>query len=313
LKIIAAFFKLIRWGNLLFIAITQLLFYFSIVRPTLLIISQPTVLNFTSILLLVIAGILIAAGGNIINDYFDLNIDKINKPHKLVVDKYISRRWVIILHLIVSSMAIGIGIYLSIQTHVWWISVTNFVCVILLFFYSSTLKKKFLIGNIIVALLVAWSIMIIALIEFKAVHLFTSAYISSYRRILRLGIVYSSFAFIITIIREVIKDMEDIDGDRKYGCKTLPIVWGINATKVFVAVWLIVLIAALILLQVYASTYAWWLSIIYGVTLIIIPLVFVLKQLIPAQFAKDFNKLSSYTKAIIFAGILSMLFFYFNQ
>ncbi|MFX8860325.1 UbiA family prenyltransferase, partial [Acinetobacter baumannii] len=81
---------------------------------------------------------------------------------------------------------------------------------------------------------------------------------------MRLGIVFTSFAFVISIIREVVKDMEDMEGDRRYGCTTMPIVWGLNATKVFVAVWLIVLIAALTLLQVYALTFGWWLSIAYS-------------------------------------------------
>ncbi len=84
---------------------------------------------------------------------------------------------------------------------------------------------------------------------------------------------YAGFAFIISFIREAIKDMEDMPGDAKYGCRTMPIVWGVNATKVYVAVWLIVLIAVLIILQVYVLQFKWWLAVAYSVATIIFPLI----------------------------------------
>jgi len=128
---------------------------------------------------------------------------------------------------------------------------------------------------------------------------------------MRLGILYTCFAFIISLIREVVKDMEDVEGDRKYNCTTMPIVWGLNAAKVFVAVWLIVLIAALVILQLYAFTFGWWISIIYAVVLIILPLLFIFKKLFAAQSPQQFHSLSSIIKLTMFTGIVSMLFFYF--
>jgi len=128
---------------------------------------------------------------------------------------------------------------------------------------------------------------------------------------MRLGIVYTCFAFVISLVREVVKDMEDIEGDRKYGCTTMPIVWGTNAAKVFVAVWLIVLIAALVILQLYAITFGWWISVLYSVVLIILPLLYIFKQLFAAQTPQAFHSLSSVIKLVMFAGIVSMLFFCF--
>ena len=102
-----------------------------------------------------------------------------------------------------------------------------------------------------------------------------------------------------------------MEGDAKYGCKTMPIVWGLNATKVYVAVWLIVLLAVLIIIQVYILQFKWWLPVAYGVVAILLPLVLILFKLRKSTSVKDFHNLSSMTKLVMFTGILSMIFFYF--
>jgi len=132
-------------------------------------------------------------------------------------------------------------------------------------------------------------------------------------RFFRFAFLYGGFAFIISLIREVIKDMEDMEGDRKYGCRTMPIVWGLNASKVFVAVWLIVLITTLVILQIYVLQYGWWFSILYCILLIIIPLFWVFNKLYVAKSSEDFHQLSTAVKLIMFTGILSMLFFLINH
>ncbi|MBU3745577.1 MAG: ubiquinone biosynthesis protein UbiA, partial [Sediminibacterium sp.] len=125
----------------------------------------------------------------------------------------------------------------------------------------------------------------------------------------RLTMLYAGFAFIISLVREVIKDMEDRVGDEKYGCRTMPIVWGLQASRVFVAVWLIVLTAALILLQLYVIPFKWWWSIAYCLLTIIAPLLYVTFRIFRATTQQDFHQLSKYVKWIMLAGILSMLFF----
>ncbi len=257
--------------------------------------------------LLCISSVLIAAAGYIINDYFDRNIDLVNKPDKMVVDKIIHRRWTIIWHLILSFIAIAIGFYLDITTKIFLLGITNFICVLLLFIYSISLKKRFLIGNIIISLLTAWVILVITWCE-------NSNIINTHNhlradKIIRETFLFAGFAFIISLIREVVKDMEDIEGDTKYGCRTMPIVWGINATKVFVAVWLIVLIATLVIVQAYAARLQWWLSIAYCSVLIILPLLWIFKKLYDAKTSKHFHALSSLIKLVMLTGILSMMFF----
>ena len=98
-------------------------------------------------------------------------------------------------------------------------------------------------------------------------------------------------------------------GDSKYGCRTMPIVWGVNATKVYTGVWLIVLIAVLIILQVYVLQFKWWLAIAYSAPAIIFPLIVILFKLRRSVTTEDFHKLSNMTKLVMLTGILSMAFF----
>lgn len=257
--------------------------------------------------LLCLSSVLIAAAGYIINDYFDLNIDLVNKPEKMVVDKIIHRRWTIVWHLILSVTGIAIGFYLDITTRIFLLGVSNCICVILLFVYSISLKKKFLIGNVIISLLTAWVILVITWCENNNIINIHNNFRAE--KIIRETFLFAGFAFIISLVREVVKDMEDIEGDRKYGCRTMPIIWGINATKVFVAVWLIVLIAVLVIVQVYAARLQWWLSIIYCLVFIIAPLLWIFKKLYDARTSKQFHSLSSLIKLVMLTGILSMIFF----
>lgn len=306
---LAAFFRIVRWQNLLFIAIAQMLFQYCILQPNLSSISQQPILHSWYFVLIMMASVFIAAAGNIINDYFDLNIDKINKPDKIVVDKYIARRWIIFWHLFFSLLGIMCSVYVAHKTNMLWIGLANCLCVLILFVYSASLKKKFLIGNIIIAALTAWVILILALPEYKILIIDANNVNAVYNKIFRLAILYASFSFIISVIREVVKDMEDIEGDRLNGCKTLPIVLGINATKTFVAVWLIVLIALLVIAQIYVVQFGWWLSIVYSILLIIVPCINITKKLFAAQQASDFATLSKLIKYVMLTGILSMLFF----
>lgn len=256
--------------------------------------------------LLMISSILLAAAGNIINDYFDLNIDQINKPEKLVVDKIISRHWVIIWHLLFSAIGVFIGFYIDYKTNVRFLGFMHIGTALLLFLYSVSLKKKLLLGNILISLLTAWVILVIYWCE--ASNLTRPVLIGTLTRITFL---YAGFAFVISLIREVVKDIEDIEGDRRFGCYTMPIALGMNATKVFAAVWLVVLIGALIIVQFYVLNHKWWWSAFYCIVFIVIPLLYIFKLLFRANKSEDFHRLSSLIKATMLTGILSIIFFRF--
>lgn len=312
--LLKAFFRLVRWQNLLFIALTQLLFYYCFIysRNAALNNGHKSFFGPSSFLLLVIASVMIAAAGYIINDYFDLNIDKINKPDGIVVDKVIRRRWAIVWHLLFTTTGIAISFYIGYMINNWLLGILNLLSAVLLWFYSTTFKRKLLIGNVIISLLTAWVVLVLYFCELRFYYVFndeSQVYKTFITMLFKVAVLYGSFAFIISLIREVVKDMEDIRGDEKFGCRTMPIVWGIPASKIFIATWLVVLIAALIIVQVYAIQIHWWWSAVYCVIFVIYPLWRILKNLQKAVVAKDYHKLSTAIKLVMLSGILSMLFF----
>lgn len=313
MRLISAFFKLIRWPNLVMIAITQVLFYFSLVDPLFSgngnIISAFRLRHF---ILLIISSLLIAAAGNIINDYFDRNIDEVNKPERKIIDTLIKRRWAIIMHIVFSVMAIVIGFYIDSQTPVFWLGITNAICVISLFAYSISLKKKLLVGNILISLLTAWVVFVCFFCYYRSLNCSPcepGEWNDQLHRFMRISFLYAGFAFVISLMREVVKDMEDIEGDKRYGCKTVPISWGIPAAKVFAAVWLVVLIGMISIVQVYVWQLGWYWSAAYSILLIIGPLLWILRKLYQAQVPKDYHQLSTAIKLVMLAGLLSMGFF----
>jgi len=315
MKLVKAFLRLIRWPNLVFIVLTQFLFYYCIILPDYQAqgIDHAWFLSWKAFRWLVASSVLVAAAGYIINDYFDLNIDQVNKPDAIIIQRIIKRRWAIFWHLSLSAAGLLATLYACRLTGNWLIAPLNLLCVLLLWFYSTTFKKKLLIGNVLIALLTAWVVLVLYVSELGLVSL---TRFPDYRlvvnKIFKSAMLYSGFAFIISLIREVVKDMEDIAGDEKYGCRTMPIVWGIPASKVFTAVWLIVLIVAVGVLQVYAMLMGRFVAALYGIATVALPLVMILRSLYTASTAAQFHKISTWIKLVMLTGILSMLFFKFR-
>ena len=311
MNLVGAFIKMIRLPNLFFIALTQILFHTAILNTILLPLGTRPSIDGLNFILLVVSSVFIAAAGYIINDYFDINIDQINKPTANVVDKIVSRRWAMAWHFVLSGVGILLSAWVAWRTGFWYILSGNFTCVLLLFGYSVSLKRKLLSGNILISLLTAWVILVIGLAEFSSPVFTNLKIVEASGKIIRISLLYSGFAFISSLIREAIKDIEDMQGDEKYGCRTMPIVWGVNAAKVYIAVWLVVILALLIILQVYVARFEWWWAMAYSIVFIILPFVLIFLQLFRAKEHKDYHRLSNWTKLVMLTGILSMIFFYF--
>ena len=311
MKLVGAFIKMIRLPNLFFIVLTQVLFHITVLDTILLPIGIRPTIDGWNFILLSVASVLIAAAGYIINDYFDINIDQINKPTANVVDKIVSRRWAMAWHFVLSGFGIILSAWLAWRTGLWYILIGNFICVLLLFGYSVSLKRKLLSGNILISLLIAWVILIICFSQINMPFRSLPGVSEASNKIIRIGILYAAFAFISSLIREAIKDIEDLQGDERYGCRTMPIVWGVNAAKVYIAVWLIVILALLVILQVYVARFEWWWAMVYSIVFIIGPFVLIFLQLYKAKDQKDYHRLSNWTKLVMLTGILSMIFFYF--
>lgn len=311
---VSAFFKVIRWQNLVFIAITQLLFHFFVVVPSATghVYNFPLRLTTPWLLLLCFSSLCIAAAGYIINDYFDINIDEVNKPHKMVVGKRMSRRHALLWHLNLSFLGLLIGGFVSYKLGNWLVALGNLVCVALLWFYSTSFKRQLIVGNVVISALTAWVILVLLVAELPGWwtgELVEEAEKATVARLSRIGVLYAGFAFIISLIREVIKDMEDVEGDRKEGCNTMPIAWGMQASKVFIGVWLVVLIVSLVITQVYVIQFGWWLSASYIVAFVVFPLIIIFKRLSAANTTAQFASLSRQVKWVMLLGIMSMIFF----
>jgi len=309
MKAIAAFFRLIRWPNLLFIVLTQMMFRYFILdfayqknRPG----YEEIKLSSSLFFLLVLASVCIAAAGYIINDYFDVNIDQINKSSKVIIGTFINRRLAILLHAALSFIGFGLSLYIGYKLNNIYIPFLNFIAIVALWLYSTTFKKKLLIGNILISLLTAWVILVLTIAEFR---FRISAGDVAWQRLVKVSFIYAGFAFIISLVREVIKDMEDMEGDLKYGCTTMPIVWGLPVSKVFAGVWIVVLAGLIVAIQIYVIQFGWWYSALYSLITIIFPLIWVLRKLYEANTPVQFHKLSTAVKMIMLAGILSMIFF----
>ena len=274
--------QLIRLPNLLIIILTQ---YFTAIFLTGM--TDPYGMYFfdPNLFLLSASTILIAAGGYVINDYYDIKIDYINRPQKVVVGKLIKRRIALTTHIVFSFFGIVIGVFVNL-----YVGAVNLVAVFLLWFYSNHLKRLPFVGNLIIALLTATSLMVI-MILYPANHL--------------LVFIYAIFSFFINLIREIIKDIEDWKGDQVFGCKTLPVIWGIRKTKRLIFFILAIFIISVIGLTIKVDNY--FLT-IYFVFLAIPAIVFV-QRLIRADSKRDFYLLSGFSKLIMLSGIISMIFF----
>lgn len=304
----ASILRLIRWPNLLFILITQCLFYFVFVRAGYTAGGLAAVdihLGFQPFLLLCSASVLIAAGGYIINDYYDVAIDLINKPHAVIVSRTISRRAAFALYAGFSIVGIVVSGWAALLLQNAWILVCNFAAVLLLLLYSTTLKRKLLIGNILISLLTAWVIFVLVIAAYR--H--DNVYLPSWNFLIRCAAVYGVFAWLISLIREVVKDMEDVAGDKKLGCTTMPVVWGMAVSRRF-AGFMMLLLAGLVSILMFFLFEADYVSAgIYSFFFITFPLIISVRKLYAAKEPHDFHKLSALIKGIMMTGILSMLFF----
>jgi len=192
--------------------------------------------------LLVLSTIMIAAAGNVINDYFDMRADRINKPNRVIVGKTIKRRWAIIIHSALNVGAFAIAIYLGVRNHTFWYLFIHLITMNSLWFYSLFLKKQPLIGNFLIAGLTAM-VPILCGIHFYVQQSLIWTQVESqtafsywFQALIEDGhfiILLAFFAFVNNFAREIIKDMEDIDGDKKVGAKTLPIVSGMRSAKIW--------------------------------------------------------------------------------
>ena len=227
---IGAFFKLVRWPNLIITALMMCLVYHNLI-------GMASTIGFT---LLVISMVLIQAGGYVINDIFDKDIDTINKPDKLIVSKVFTEKQCNFFYWTLTIIGLACALVATLLMNGSKF-ITVLGCMVLLacvlYTYSKTYKKRLVIGNLIVSLSVAFAVFV----PWLFVMLYLSkegALLDNYDFLmhvsLRFVLIYTAFAFLMTLIREIVKDMQDVEGDGRQHCRTIPIVWGMTAAQIIV-------------------------------------------------------------------------------
>ena len=311
-----AFLNLIRWPNLLMVILTMVLMRYAVLAPLISKImvtlingngnETPMTLQFPwyDFIILVAATVFITAGGYVINDYFDIKTDLINKG-KVIVGTKIPRRKAMMWHNIFNILGVSAGFYISYKAGYIWLGSLFLIVSGLLYFYSASYKRQFLIGNIIVAFLTAMVPMLVVFFEWPALYRY---YTLNAETLPPINILvywvggFGVFAFLINLTREIIKDIEDFEGDIAYGRNTVPVVIGVLAAKI-VSVCLIIITVIMLYL-------AWHffindtITLVYISSAVVLPLIFVIYKIVRSNEKKELHNASSMVKVVMITGVL---------
>jgi 4-hydroxybenzoate polyprenyltransferase len=300
------YLKLIRYQNLLMLAFMQLIFCYGFLKLQ----DIPLALANWQYILLVVSTVCIAAGGYIINNIMDQDSDAINKPNNVIVGQSISENRAYNLYIGFTLVGVFIGYYLSQVILQPYFVIFFILPATLLYVYATYLKQLLIIGNSIVALMLAYSIIIIGIFMiFPATGDDNRA---TMKLVFSILIDYAIIAFIINFIREIVKDLEDIRGDQNQGLQTLPILLGVSKTTKIVFVLGFVPIFC-ILYYVYCNLFELLWATLYILISIIGPLLYFTIKIWTARDPQDFNHLSKVLKIVIFLGTLSILIIAINM
>lgn len=303
--------KLIRLKNLLMIGGMQYALRYGLILPILEQFDLHPVLSHFRFALVVLATLLLAASGYIINDYFDIRIDRINKPDKVLVGKYITRRMALFLHVLLTISGILIGLFIAYVSRKEIYALMFISTPVILWYYSTTFKRHIVIGNLVISFLTGIVVLLVVSVEFamlSKVHgqaiIRTEACSTAWFWTSGFAI----FAFISNFIREIIKDTEDIKGDKAVGCKTLPIALGLPLTKAFVLIIVAFSLIALWGIYFYVDDFQ---DIPYVLPYFIIgftlPHFLLAVKWIKAGTPADYHQVSNISKLIILLGVLFIL------
>lgn len=310
---IKAFFKLVRWSNLLMIALMMLLVYYCLMSP----LSSSGMMGVMppspAFMLLVLSILFIVAGGYVINDIFDIDIDKNNKPERLLVTKSFSEKEAKVFYVVLTILGVASALASSLiiaKTKFLTLFALLLLLIGILYSYSSTYKRKLVVGNIIVAISVAFAVFLPWL--FEMLYLSNNILLLSASKEVMVGIlpyvmIYTAFAFFMTLIREIVKDAEDAAGDSLTHCRTIPIVYGIKKMNIILLVlavltWSLLLYFQIILLKTQSYITLGMMFVIWN----IIPIM--ISQLFTKNTTINYHAFSVVLKLLMLLGVLSMLF-----
>ena len=280
----------------------QLLIKYALLEPF----GVQITLNSFGIALLIIATICIAAAGNIINDIYDVDTDLINKPNKVIIGKKISEKTAYNLFIILNLIGVGVGFYLShLVGRAPFFSIFVLVSV-LLYVYASYLKRTFLLGNIVISMLVGLSLIVVGI--FELIPVMTPTNQQTQVTFFKVILDYALFAFILNLLREIAKDIEDIDGDYKVGMNTLPIAIGRERAKNILTILNFIPLLGIIS-YVVSDLYKQPIVVGYFLLFIIGPLIYVSIKIYSTKTKNEIRHISNMYKLIMLFGMLSLLLY----
>ena len=309
-----SFLKLIRWPNLLMIVVSMKFTLFFVVSPALGLDWFEGGMDVREFTLLVSATLFLAMGGYLINDFFDMDVDTVNKPGKNQVGRKFSVFMTNTLYWVFTVSGVLLGTLFS-----YLLNQINYALIFLfvaglLWFYSEKYQCQPLVGNVVISLLSALSFGLVWLFEFFALsnhaEVFTAVQ-ANFGLVNRLVLIYMGFAFLVSLLREVVKDIEDFEGDDRFGCRTFAVVYGRNKARS--------LALGIALTGLLAAFWFQYYFIMASFTLLfafffVVDAMFVtaIVWLLMAKETNDYAKLSTLIKLLMLAGVLSMILFYFE-
>ena len=294
--------NLIRWKNLLLLILVQTLLKYALFP----VFHVDSALQDWQFAVLVLITLCLASAGNIINDIYDVDTDTINKPNRIIIGRFIPEATAYNLFIALNIVGVGSGFYLSHAIGKSGFFALFVIISALLYLYASYLKRMCLIGNVVISILVSLSIIIVGLFDLIPAITFENQY--TQRMAFKLILGYAGMAFLLNFVREIVKDIEDINGDYASGMNTLPILIGRHrATKV--AFLLACIPLAILVYYIITYLYKQPLEVGYFTFLIIGPLVYIVIELFNAKTKKDHQKISNALKLVMLTGVLSLLLY----
>ena len=306
------FLQLIRYKNLLLIALMQLIIRFGYLEQAIIEHKKiPLALFYWQYTLLILSTLLIAAGGYVINDIFDQETDSHNKPKKTLIGTYFSETTAYNIYARLTIAGVACGFILAHSVSHSNLSILFVLIATLLYLYASSLKQIAIVGNILIAFILAFSVIIIGIFD-----IYPNTFdINQQQMTIAFSILldYAKFAFMLNLVREIIKDIQDVEGDKLQDMKTLPIIIGIKkSNRIGFTLLLLTTLYIIYYSYVYIFLHNLNYGIIYLLLFVIAPMVFAMNLIWNAEEKKDYKKISTLLKWIILFGILSIWIITYN-
>ncbi|MDD2996383.1 MAG: geranylgeranylglycerol-phosphate geranylgeranyltransferase [Paludibacter sp.] len=308
------YLSLIRYYNLIFVVFVQIMIRQTVLIPVLQKYGFEIAPFDLATWLLILATVLIAAGGYVLNDYFDVKIDAINQPEKQIVNKTVSKTVAMRLYQVLTGAGVVSGLASAHFSQSYTLAFIYVVVPGLLWFYSASYKRQFLTGNLAVSFVAALTVLVMAINEVKLLEneygdLLYQTPLPSELYAWTAG--FALFSFLLTLIREIIKDIEDIEGDREMECRTIPIVWGIKKAKIVIYSLIIITLAALFALNHFYIYFEGSLTFRYMLFGVALPLVVLAIMIFSAHERQSLHQASTLAKYIMLTGVLYGFVFYY--